>query len=145
MDKAKKHKLKAELDQLNDMSLADLKMLWPIYVSTLMPAGARRGQLADELAYRIQVELYGDVPKLIRRQLARLAESKTQKVRHKTQLSEGVRLVRKWQGREHVVTSVTGGFEYDGTIYKSLSKVAEVITGSKWSGPVFFGIKAGRK
>ena len=54
----------------------------------------------------------------------------------------GTRLVREWQGREHAVTVLTDGFEYLGRPYKSLSAVARAITGTRWSGPAFFGLRS---
>ena len=53
----------------------------------------------------------------------------------------GTRLVREWQGVEHAVTVLESGFEYQGKPFKSLSAVANAITGTHWSGPLFFGLK----
>ena len=54
----------------------------------------------------------------------------------------GTRIVREWQGVEHAVTVLESGYEYQGRPFKSLSAVANAITGTRWSGPLFFGIKA---
>jgi len=56
-------------------------------------------------------------------------------------LKPGVRLVRTYEGKKYVVTVKSEGFEYNGHIYKSLTKIANDITGSKWNGWVFFGLK----
>lgn len=56
-------------------------------------------------------------------------------------LIPGTRLLREWQGATHQVTVVTGGFTYDGTTYRSLSAIARRITGTPWSGPLFFGLR----
>lgn len=58
-------------------------------------------------------------------------------------LAPGSRLVREWQGTTHHVLVVEGGFEYQGTRYRSLTAIARTITGSQWSGPAFFGLKGG--
>lgn len=58
-----------------------------------------------------------------------------------TALLPGSSLVREWQGQRHEVAVVAGGFLYGGEQYRSLSKVAQRITGTKWNGPVFFGLK----
>ena len=59
----------------------------------------------------------------------------------KAALSPGTRLVREWQGVSHHVLVLTGGFEYLGHSYPSLSAVARHITGTAWSGPLFFGLR----
>jgi hypothetical protein len=53
----------------------------------------------------------------------------------------GTRLVREWHGRAHAVIVLEDGFEYQGRRYASLSRIASLITGTRWSGPVFFGLK----
>jgi hypothetical protein len=61
-------------------------------------------------------------------------------------LKSGARLVREWHGRTHTVTVTDDGFDYAGTTYSSLTKVARAITGTRWSGPRFFGlVRAARK
>ena len=55
-------------------------------------------------------------------------------------LKPGARLIREWRGRTHNVTVTEDGFEYAGTSYSSLSRIARMITGAKWSGPRFFGL-----
>ena len=57
----------------------------------------------------------------------------------------GTRLVREWRGVEHVVTVTAGGFEWQGQPYKSLSAIARAITGTRWNGLVFFGLKNRRR
>jgi hypothetical protein len=57
-------------------------------------------------------------------------------------LKPGARLVREWRGRTHTVTVTEDGFEYAGTRYPSLTKIAKKITGAHWSGPRFFGLRA---
>ena len=56
-------------------------------------------------------------------------------------LAPGTRLLREWQGRTHHVTVLVSGFEYDGQAYRSLTAIARAITGSAWSGPLFFGLR----
>jgi hypothetical protein len=57
-----------------------------------------------------------------------------------TRIKSGSRLVREWHGRTHVVTVRDDGFEFEGATYKSLTKIAQDITGARWSGPRFFGL-----
>ena len=56
-------------------------------------------------------------------------------------LKPGTRLVRRWKGGNHVVTVEPTGFEYRGIHYESLSQIARLITGTRWSGPLFFGLR----
>ena len=53
----------------------------------------------------------------------------------------GTRLVREWDGVEHCVTVLADGFEYDGRSFRSLSAIARAITGTRWNGPLFFGLR----
>ena len=75
--------------------------------------------------------------------LKRLVEDykKGKKVSRAESIKPGTRLIRVWQGRKHSVLVANKGFEYNGLIYGSLSKIATVITGTKWNGLVFFGLK----
>lgn len=57
-------------------------------------------------------------------------------------LSPGTRLLREWQGRTHHVTVVDAGFEYEGRTWRSLSAISRAITGTRWSGPLFFGMRS---
>jgi hypothetical protein len=57
-------------------------------------------------------------------------------------LYPGIRLLREWQGRTHHVVVVSDGYEYDGKVWRSLSAIARAITGTRWSGPKFFGLNS---
>jgi hypothetical protein len=66
------------------------------------------------------------------------------RTRLRPQLSSGTRLIREWRGRRHEVVVLDDGFCWQGTHYRSLSAVARTITGTAWSGPLFFGLKQNR-
>jgi hypothetical protein len=97
------------------------------------------------LAYRIQEKAYSGLKPETRNQLRVLARKFA--TNPKTALSNaqrikpGTRLVRTWGGKSHQVTVLGNSFEYAGIRYSSLSKIARVITGTRWSGPLFFGLK----
>jgi hypothetical protein len=57
-------------------------------------------------------------------------------------IKPGTRLIRQWQDKTHVVTVKEQGYEYQGSLYQSLSEIARLITGTRWSGPLFFGLKS---
>jgi len=141
----KKQKLLDDLERLEKLDTGELRDLFELYFDDVAPSGYRKSQLIDELAYKIQSKLYGGLPKELKKQIKKLVVGKAQSVSPKVTVSEGVQLVRNWNGVKHTVTAVDGGFEYKGEFYKSLTKVAFVITGARWSGPVFFGLKKGRK
>jgi hypothetical protein len=96
------------------------------------------------VAYKLQERAYGGLSAAVRRALMNreptvLAKSHTQQIR------PGTVLVREWQGKTHRVEVIEGGAVYRGRRYRSLSEVAREITGSRWSGPRFFGLRTHAK
>ena len=111
------------------------------------PPPFNRRYLESRLAYRIQELAYGGLkPETIRR-LEALGEQfdggnrTTSRIRADAMPIAGTRLVREWQGVEHTVTVPTDGYEWQGRPYRSLSAIARAITGTRWNGWVFFGLK----
>src|SRR3954453_23861933 len=97
------------------------------------------------IAYRIQENTHGGIGLATKRRLNALAEELEAKgAAHfdaAIVLKPGTKLVREWHGRSHTVMVTEDGFEFDGQRYRSLIRVARLITGVHWSGPVFFGLK----
>jgi hypothetical protein len=102
------------------------------------------------IAYRFQAEVFGELDAETLRLLKqiRMAPSKTEitsltKILAQRQrgLSPGTILVREWNGQAHRVMVVEQGFAWQGVTYDSLSKIAQAITGTKWNGPRFFGLR----
>jgi hypothetical protein len=140
----------ARLAALKTASTPDLKRQWRDLFETEPPPFNRR-YLESRLAYRIQELAYGGLkPETIRR-LERLGEEldggdrKKRAIRADFRPIAGTRLIREWQGVEHVVTVTTDGFEWQGWPYRSLSAIARAITGTRWNGWVFFGLKNHRR
>jgi len=136
----------ARLAALKFATTPDLKKQWRDLFDSEPPPFNRR-YLESRLAYRIQELAYGGLkPDTIRR-LERLGEEldggdrKKSRIRADTMPIAGTRLIREWQGVEQVVTVTTDGFEWQGRPYKSLSAIARAITGTRWNGWVFFGLK----
>ena len=136
----------ARLAALKRATTPDLKAQWRDLFDSEPPPFNRR-YLESRLAYRIQELAYGGLkPETVRR-LERLGEEldggdrKKSRVRADTMPIAGTRLIREWQGVEYVVTVTTDGFEWQGRPYKSLSAIARAITGTRWNGWVFFGLK----
>lgn len=109
------------------------------------PKQISRDLLARAVAFRLQEKAHGGHSTGVRRQLRSLAEELRQtgaiKVKGTTSVKPGSRLVREWQGSLHEVTVTGDGFVYRDQRYRSLSQIARTITGTRWSGPAFFGLK----
>ncbi|RUT28501.1 DUF2924 domain-containing protein [Arsenicitalea aurantiaca] len=137
----------ARLAALKTAATADLKQQWRNLFDSEPPPFNRR-YLESRLAYRIQELTFSGLrPETIRR-LERLGEELDGGDRTKRGLRAdrdrpitGTRLLREWQGVEHIVTVTADGFEWQGRPYKSLSAIARAITGTRWNGWVFFGLK----
>jgi hypothetical protein len=139
----------ARLAALKTTPTPDLKKQWRDLFDSEPPPFNRR-YLESRLAYRIQELAYGGLkPETIRR-LERLGEELDGGDKKKRGLRldrdrpvTGTRLLREWQGVEYVVTVTADGFEWQGRPYKSLSSIARAITGTRWNGWVFFGLRRG--
>ena len=138
--------LEAEIARLDGLGLQELRQVWrrrlgppPQHISTEL---TRR-----RLAYELQVKVYGGL-KAETRSLKQFYKAFKADPHHTPSsnlgLKPGLMLTREWNGTEHRVTVLEKGFEYGGEPYGSLSQVARRITGSRWSGPAFFGLKRQR-
>ena len=124
----------------------DLKQQWRELFAAEPPPYNRRF-LETRLAYRVQELAYGGLkPETVRR-LEELGEQLDggnpilRRIRGDDIPIVGTRLVREYQGADHSVTVLHDGFEYQGRPYKSLSSIARAITGTRWNGWLFFGLK----
>ena len=139
----------ARLAALKTATTTELKTQWRALFDTEAPPFNRR-YLESRLAYRIQELSYGGLKLETVRRLERLGEEldggdrRKSRVRADLRPIAGTRLIREWQGVEHVVTVSQDGFEWQGRPYKSLSAIARGITGTRWNGWVFFGLKSRR-
>jgi hypothetical protein len=127
----------------NGISIEELRREWRrLYHSE--PPRISRDLLIRGIGYRLQEIEHGGLGKSTRRRLQTIAKvlRKTGRVCSTPSLSlkPGARLVREWHDRTHTVTVTKDGFEYSGSSYSSLTKIAKKITGAHWSGPRFFGL-----
>ena len=134
----------AQLAALKTAPVSDLKARWRDLFETEPPPYNRRF-LEHRLAYRIQELAYGGLkPETVER-LDALADAIDGKLSRRRRIENrpisGTRLIREWKGTEHHVTVRDEDFEYQGRPYLSLSAVARAITGTRWNGLVFFGLK----
>jgi hypothetical protein len=142
-----KQTILAQLSALKGSPATTLKARWRELFDTEPPAYNRRF-LESRLAYRIQELAYGGLSRQTLERLRAMAkqyatrDAAERKARPVHRPISGTRLIREWQGVEHCVTVRADDFEYLGRPYKSLSSVAREITGTKWNGWVFFGLKS---
>jgi len=139
----------ARLAALKAMSVRELKADWAKLFGTEAPNNSRPF-LEQRLAYRIQELTSGGLSKPARQLLDALADEVEGKKVRKSVISDprnpviGTRLVREWNGVEHVITVLRDGFDWQGQRYKTLSAIARKITGTQWNGYRFFGLRPTR-
>jgi Protein of unknown function (DUF2924) len=135
--------IEGEINRLRSLGLDELRREWQRLYHSDAPR-ISRDLLVLALGYRLQEIEHGGLGKATRRKLGTIAKGlrTTGRVGPMPSLSlkSGARLVREWHGRTHTVTVTEDGFEYAGTSYPSLTKIAKKITGAHWSGPRFFGL-----
>jgi hypothetical protein len=135
-----------KLAKLPEMGKSALCDLWRTHFKRVAPAGIRKELMIRMLAYRIQEEAFGGLDPKISRRLAQIANSLSKNPKmvltSVARASTGTQLIRSWQGKTHTVTVEESGYQYQGRKYRSLSEIARHITGTQWSGPLFFGLKS---
>lgn len=143
--------LEDEIAALPKMSRAQLQAKWRSALKQVPPSHLGKPLLAPLLAYKLQEQAFGGLTPPVKRRLRELADSfdrdpkKTARtLSQSVGIKPGTRMIRQWDGETHQVTVCDQGFEYKGGRYKSLSEIARLITGTRWSGPLFFGLKQGR-
>jgi hypothetical protein len=135
-----------EIARLRGLGVEDLQSRWHTVFGRRAPPHLPRHLLFRVLAYRLQVEHLGDLDADSKRllDLATSPEEAGQRAaergRSGVDLRPGTVLGREWNGKMHRVAVLTDGFAWNGKTYASLSKVAFAITGTRWSGPRFFGM-----
>ena len=135
-----------ELSAIPGLPRSELIARWEDAYGRPPPKGLTRRILEYSAAYQVQVKAFGGLKPTIRRKLRSWVARKdklphtSNAPRRSTALSPGTRLVREWHGVTHTVEVLEKGFLYEGETYRSLSKIAGVITGARWSGPRFFGL-----
>jgi len=130
-------KVEEQLARLTTLSSAELKADWGRLTGTPVPR-VSPSLLRLALAWEIQARAYGGLSRETTRTLDQLAAAKTRT----SAVTPGMRLIREWAGKAHVVTiGEDKVIRWNEREYNSLSEVARAITGTRWSGPAFFGLK----
>jgi hypothetical protein len=136
-----------EIAHLRGLDLDGLRARWRSQTGRTAPPHLPRTLLLRVLAYRVQAAALGDLDKTTARLLDRIAdEARSGKqvevpVPDRVGLRPGTLLVREWDGTPQRVMVLVEGFAWNGNTYPSLSKVARAITGTRWNGPRFFGLR----
>lgn len=134
-----------QLAALPRMSKLELQKLWNNCFRRSPHCQMRRELMIQILAHEIQKQEYGGLSDPARRRIRNLSRAGrnafTASALRGSFLKPGTRLIREWKNQAHVVTVAERGFEYQGSRYDSLSEIARTITGTRWSGPLFFGLK----
>jgi hypothetical protein len=134
---------------LPKLSHGELKALWREYFG-IEPPAYRRGFLIRGIAHKLQELTYRPLAPAYQARLDAMvagtekpngAGRPGRRARQEINLLEGTRLLRSFAGVTHEVTVIDGGYEHQGRRYRSLSAVARAITGTQWSGPLFFGLR----
>jgi DUF2924 family protein len=141
--------LELQLAALATLTRSALRKAWVGRFGMQPPDVRTRHILLQEFAWRVQAETLGGLDAVTERKLREIAAALERdgayepKVRR--DLSPGVVLTREWKGVIHKVTATRDGFQHQGRQYRSLSDIARTITGTRWSGPRFFGLEQKRK
>jgi hypothetical protein len=136
-----------EIARLRDLDVAALRARWHTVLGRLPSPHLPKHLLFRVLAYRLQADCFGDLDTESRRLLDGAASPEDAgKVsvdpnRQSINLRPGTMLAREWNGRMQRVAVLADGFAWNGKTYPSLSKVALAITGTRWNGPRFFGLR----
>jgi hypothetical protein len=139
-----------EIAHLRGLDLKGLRSRWQTVFQRSAPAHLTRYLLFAVIAYRIQVDRYGDLDHATRQLLERTDSREARPAmsarlasfdQKRTELTPGTVLVREWDRQSQRVMVMADGFAWNGQTYDSLSKVAFAITGTKWNGPRFFGLR----
>jgi hypothetical protein len=135
--------------KVENMPTPALRALWRELIGGSAATSLRRELLVPILDYKLQEKAFGGLKPSTRTHLRRLATSlavdKSVILTRESRFKPGTRLIREWRGDTHEVTIRSSGFEYRGKHFATLSEIANLITGTRWSGPVFFGTKSSSK
>ena len=137
-----------EIARLRGLNVGELRARWQMVFRRRAPPHLPRHLLFRILAYRLQADRLGELEADTRRLLDRIGSRASEETgrlvadlnRSRTELKPGTLLTREWDGHLQRVMVLADGFSWNGKLYPSLSKVALAMTGTRWSGPRFFGL-----
>jgi DUF2924 family protein len=138
--------VEVELDQLPTMAIVGLRIRYRELFRAEPPKAFGPDLLRRSIAHRIQEKAYGGLSQETRRLLDQLVKAARAKPNGRIELPRrikaGSELVRRWKGKSYRVMVMANGFAYDGKTFTNLSEIATAITGTRWNGPRFFGLRS---
>lgn len=137
--------VESEIERLRSMPIVELRALWRAKFKSVPPPAFGPDLLRRSIAHKIQEDVYGGLDRATARLLSQLIVqyAKTPgKIVLPKRIKSGAILVREWKGTSHRVTVAETGFLYQDRPYANLSEIARLITGTRWNGPRFFGLRA---
>jgi hypothetical protein len=140
--------VEAEVARLEMMPIAELRPLWRATFGGEPPKAFGPDLLRRSIAYKLQEDAYGGLDKATKRLLQQLMVQMAKtpgRIVLPRRIKAGAIIVRKWKGQSHRVTVLEDSFAYNGKSYESLSQIARQITGTRWNGPRFFGLRPGKE
>jgi hypothetical protein len=132
--------IEAEVNSVRSLRIDALRKRWCAMFAKTPPMGLTKDTMARMIAYRIQEEVFGGLDRETVKLLDRLARGEKPNELNR-RLKVGTIVAREYQGERHTVTVLADGFLWQNKTYPSLSTIAHAITGTKWNGPRFFGLR----
>ncbi len=134
------------VDQLETLDNQDLKLEWKKWTDHSPPKSTSREHLIRVVSWYRQAETRGGLSNRLKRRLRQLSDDlksgKAQRLLNPPpKVKPGTMIIKTWQGVEHRVMALEDGFAFEGKTWKSLSMIAREITGTRWNGPAFFGLR----
>ena len=137
-------RIEAEIERIRSLPIIELRALWRARFKSQPPEAFGPDLLRRSIAQKLQEDAYGGLDRATARLLNQLMaqSSKTNgKIVVPRRIKPGAVLVREWKRKCHRITVMENGFAFEGRSYGSLSEIARMITGTRWSGPRFFGLR----
>lgn len=137
----------SQIARLRTMPIAELRVRWRAEFKAEPPKAFGPDLLRRSLAQKLQEDAFGGLPIATRRLLNQLIAQSAKnagKIVLPRRIKPGAILVREWKGKTHRITALKEGFAFEGRPYSSLSQIARLITGARWNGPRFFGLRDGK-
>lgn len=137
-------RIEAEIERIRSMTIVELRALWRARFKSQPPEAFGPDLLRRSIAQKLQEDAYGGLDRATARLLNQLMTQSARtngKIVVPRRIKAGAVLVREWKGKSHRITVLEDGFAFEGKPYDSLSEIARMITGTRWNGPRFFGLR----
>jgi hypothetical protein len=137
--------IEEDLDALSQSTIHKLRLRWRAMFRTEPPAAFGPDLLRRSIAQRVQEQRYGGLSESVQRRLNQIVKMMANKPSGRIELPKRIKsgavLIRTWKDKSHRVMVLDDGFTFEGHTYTSLSEIARKITGTRWNGPKFFGLR----